>query len=176
MAYSTPATQSTDVAIGATTWNVLVDDIKWLAERGVTGAPQCRVNRNNTGAIPDNTITPVGWHGSDWDNAGIHSTSVNASRFTAPVDGVYLMWLQYSWAANSSGIRYASWAYNGTGTVFGEDSKIPVSLFNTAQFCLAVMRLAAGEYAEANAYQNSGGTLQVGTGAWAFFKWISTYT
>jgi hypothetical protein len=171
VAYSTPATQTTGDVIGATAWNVLVANSKWGNEIDSTGGPTCWVSRSSTVAIPNAAITSVTWNSHAWDNAGIHSTSVNPNRFTAPIDGVYLAHLWINWDANGTGIRVGEFLIDGVD-LNASDVRTAVPGFTTGQGCTGIVSLSAGHYIEAVAYQSSGGSLSIGVNSFVYFQWI----
>ena len=69
----------------------------------------CSAYNDGTQSIPDITDTAVTFNSEDWDNAGMHSTSVNTSRFTVPVGFAGRWSFDYgaSFVANATGVRTA---------------------------------------------------------------------
>jgi hypothetical protein len=174
MAYSTPATQSTGDVIGATAWNTLVDDAKWLAEAGAAGKPLCRAYRSSAVSIANNAITAIAWNANQVDNAGSHSTAVNTSRFTAPFTGWYRVMTNVQWAANGSGVRITRVYLNGSGTP--DSSEGPANgngVFDLGQTAVALVYLTLGQYAEVLVYQSSGGALNVQSLSFASFEFVA---
>jgi hypothetical protein len=178
MAYSSPASRSTGDVIGATQWNELVTDIKYLAELGSSGRPFCLAYRSTNQSISNSTLTSVTWNAETTDNAAAHSTSVNTSRLSAPVDGWYKAWPQVVWAANSTGVRNVNVLFNGTGQQVGMDQRNATSSFETAGTAPWSGSMTAGQYIEIAGYQNSGGALNVLGSAtsprsWVLFEWVA---
>lgn len=172
MAYSTPATQTTGDVIGATAWNLLVNDVKWDNEIDSTGAPSCWASRSTTVNISNNTLTAVTWNSHAWDNAGVHSTSVNPTRFTAPVDGIY--WLQswVHWDMNATGIRVNEFLINGSGNINASDGRPALTGWSVGHGATGIVSLTAGQYVELFAYQNSGGALGIAVNSFVYFQWL----
>lgn len=182
MAYATPATQTTGDVIGAAAWNTLVDDIIWLAESGADGAPFCWAFRSTDQLFVTSVGGAISFNDEVVDNAGCHSTAVNPSRFTAPVDGWYRFAVGVKWQGNVTGSRYINLTPNGTTLTTSGASTNAAGLLPVGMSAEAHVRLTAGEYIEASALQNSGGNLNVlghdastTTGSWACFEWIRTY-
>lgn len=121
----------------------------------------------NSGTISasDSTWTSLTWDTEASDDAGLHSTVTNTQRITIPagMGGVYLLNVICQFAANATGLRSLRFILNGS-TVFGE-----VGGWNSAnalQMSLTrVVRLAAGDFVVAQAYQTSGGNLNLNPSA-----------
>lgn len=111
-------------------------------------------------SIPDNASTAITFDSELVDVGGFHSNATNPSRFTAPVTGLYLMVGHIDWAASAVGIRQILLRING-GTYLVYEVKAPTA-GGLASVAFATLRqLTAGDYVEAEAYQNSGGSLNV---------------
>src|SRR5262245_61121632 len=98
MSYTTPSTRSAGYVVGATQWNELVMNDRWLAQSNTDGRPLCHAYRSTTVSVADATNTAISWNAERYDNASCHSVSVNTSRFTAPVDGLYRLTAWLRWA------------------------------------------------------------------------------
>lgn len=181
MAWATPATKSTGNVIGATDWNELVTDLRWLGQVDSDGRPVCIAYRSTDQTISNNTDTAVTWNAEVLDNAAAHSTSINTSRFSAPVDGWYRLTGRLYFASNATGMRGAFPLFNGAGTklsygywngnIYGFEASMDV---------IAVKQMTAGQYIEISVYQNSGGNLALKGSAtaiqsFAVFEWIAKY-
>lgn len=173
MAFSAPPSQTTGDVIGATAWNRLGDNDKWLA----SDHPICIAYRSSTQTVLDATDTTVTWTNNLVDNSAIHSTSVNTSRFTAPVDGMYHAVAGVGWSADADGTRHLRWQVTGTGV--GGLTGIATGPASpggqpTYQQTTAEVFLAAGAYLELIAYQNAGNSLTILVSATAVFRWVRT--
>lgn len=179
MAYSTPTTWSTGNVVGASGLNVYTSDIVWLAENVASGKPMTFAYRSANQTVGNSSFSAIGFDQHE-DNAGAHSTSVNNSRFTAPVAGRYRLSAQLRWAANSSGHRAVAIAANGTAVPVSGQGSLAFGIFDLDNCCTSVVRLAAGDYLEVFGTQTSGGNLDVlghsagYGGSWAYFEWLCT--
>jgi hypothetical protein len=124
--------------------------------------PAARVTRTSDQGILNGTVTALNFNSERYDTAGMHSNSSNLSRVMAPVDGIYMVTLQVHWELNGSGSRALLLEKNGT-TVVARDRRLASTdqingpVFNVTN----VLRLSAGDFVEAFAFQDSGGTLNV---------------
>jgi hypothetical protein len=180
MGYTTPPSFTTGDIVGASQLNVFRDDVRWANESSTAnGRPSTFAYRSSNLSVANTTLVAVGFDQHE-DNAGAHSTSVNNSRFTAPVAGRYILKAQARWAANATGHRAISVVPNGSGVPVSGQNSSAFGIYDLDNYCEAVVRLAAGDYLEVYAYQTSGGALNVlghsvtYGGAFAYFDWIST--
>ena len=60
------------------------------------------------------TVTAVLWTAETYDNGGLHDTSANKDRFTAPAAGLYHFDAYFYFAANVTGARNVQAIKNGT--------------------------------------------------------------
>lgn len=121
-----------------------------------------RVSNNANLTISNITFTALTFNTERYDTAGLHSTSVNTSRLTAPVPGVYLIAAQVVWDTGTTGQRYLDLLLNGATRIAAVDAGVSVSAgLYPAMAISTVYRLAAGDYVEARVYQGSGGSLAV---------------
>jgi len=100
------------------------------------------------------------------DTDGYHSTSSNTSRLTVPTGkaGKFVVGCEASFNANGTGYRNISFRKNGT-TYVGSLSGANVGASGNAGVMIAnVYDLAVGDYFEIDAYQNSGGALDLLSG------------
>lgn len=174
MAYSSPPVQSSGDVIGATAWNRLGSNDKWMAESSTDGRPICKAYRTSTFSVSTNVNTALPINFNQLDNAGCHSTAVNPSRFTAPVDGWYRMITYVSWPANITGCRQIEIIAGGGGLEARDARSAAVAPCPTSQNCEAWMDMTAGQYAEVVVFQTSGGALVVDTLSFVLFEWMAT--
>lgn len=173
MAYSAPPTQATNDVIGATAWNRLVNNDIWFAGgSSASGKPMCLATRSTGFLVLDVTTTPVAFNTNVLDNTGIHSTTVNPSRFTAPVTGWYLVASNLRWTPHGTGVRIASLVC--AGTVNGSETRVSAGgIFNTEMTPVAMLPMTAGNYIEASVLANAGTFLNILAGSWFWMEWIS---
>jgi hypothetical protein len=99
-----------------------------------------------------------------WDTALMHSTSVNTSRLTAPIFGLYAGTGYVRFGASAVGIRELSVAVNGATTIAIQDLTALAAGVTIMQINWEY-ELSAGDYVELVAFQNSGGNLNVDVAA-----------
>lgn len=133
--------------------------------KGFTAPGQPHVLAVNVATV---TLTNATWTVIPWDNnstgvaynvGGMHSTSVNPSRFTALVAGLYLIGGTVGFATNATGERIVRIQKNGTViptfqnvmAVTGDNTFVGVAPMPLV--------LAVNDYVEIAAYQTSGGNL-----------------
>jgi hypothetical protein len=123
------------------------------AARIFNPAPEC-VNQ----AIPGNgTLTVLGFIAEEFDTAGLHTTGCSGTpgRLVAPVNGLYEVSAALVWNGNTTGTRFLGIRKNGTDDLFMVASRIPASADTPEQSVTTLVKLAAGDYVEALASQNS---------------------
>lgn len=173
MSYVKPTTRSAGYVVGATQWNELVSNDRWLGGADADGRPFCWSYRSTALSVADFTSTPLTWNANFADNAGIHSTSVNPSRFTAPVDGWYRFVCNAFWAADADGVRSLDAIDNGTGNVNSSDVRGAFGIFDVRQQVQAILRFSAGMYVEAVGVHTAGNAIDLRINSWASLEWIS---
>lgn len=121
-------------------------------------------------SIPDATWTAIVFNGEDHDTAGFHSTSSNPSRITIPTgfDGYYGISAQVMFDIDAVGIRYIRVRKNGATTLC--QGHLDTQSIKPTLKAVSTFLLAAGDYVEVEAYQNSGGALDAEIGSeYTFF-------
>lgn len=114
-------------------------------------------------AIANATYTAVTFDTNDLLRDLTHSTSTNPTRLVVATAGVYQLAGQVSWNANTTGSRVARWAVNGTGVDVQSAYTASAAMITFPAPTIAV-QLAAGDYVELQAYQSSGGSLNLNAG------------
>jgi hypothetical protein len=157
MAWTTPRTWATNDGLTASLLNQhLRDNLNHLY-----GAPRCRVRRTTTQSIATGTWTAITFDAERFDNDTMHSTSVNTSRITCVTAGQYMIGGSIATANNATGLRGIGVRINGatyiTGATYANVGAIEECLLSTATY----YALAAADYAELMARQDSGGALNI---------------
>ena len=126
---------------------------------------------NASTVLSNNTDTILTFTGELYDTDAMHSTSSNTGRITIPSGkgGYY----EFRWSMvfdnNSSGNRRVRLLKNGSGYEFGPILTIKgdglTGLSNSS-----VVSTVAGDYWELQAFQDSGGSLNVGVGGSLMFQ------
>jgi len=126
---------------------------------------------NGSTTISNNTDTILTFSGELYDTDAMHSTSTNTSRITIPTGkgGYYDIRWSMVWDNNSSGNRRIRLLKNGSGYEFGPILTIKgdglTGLSNST-----VVSTVAGDYWELQAFQDCGGSLNVGVGGSLMFQ------
>ncbi len=111
-------------------------------------------------SIPDAANTAISFDTNVTDIGPIHSTVTNPTRFTAPVAGLYLAVGQVCFAASVAGtFRQIAIFYGGSIPTPLGITTIPPNAASTAINVTMPMMMAANDYIEFEAYQDSGGAL-----------------
>ncbi len=129
------------------------------------GNPEVGARAYNSGAqsISNNTTTAVTFDSESYDTSGIHSTSSNTSRLTAPTAGKYLISGNACFDANAAGVRLFHVYVNGFMVASDRPTSIG-AIFGTCGSVNTVYSMNAGDYAELYVFQNSGGSLNTSIG------------
>jgi hypothetical protein len=165
VAYSAPSTRSAGYVVSATNWNAeLVDNMLWLGR----DAPHCRVYNN---AAISHTTTgawqAVTLNSERHDTGAMHSTVSNTSRITVPTGGggVYAVGGCVDFANNGTGVRAIGIRLNGTTFLAVHTSPTRTDGGQPTLSIATEYLLAAGDYVELMAWQNSGGALNLTSSA-----------
>lgn len=122
--------------------------------------PRCKVYRSAVYGIVTATDTMVPWNAEEWDTDTMHSTSSNTTRLVATTAGRYHVQCRIVFAANATatvGRRLKLWLNGNAGTLCDADIvELPSSGAFTRLFCSTTVQMAAGDYVEAEVYQDSG--------------------
>lgn len=128
------------------------------------------LSKSGSQSIPNASFTRLTFGtGSEVVDVGdMHSTSVNTSRITIPADGagIYHVYASVIWAASASGNRrIVGILVNGSAAnpAVRQDQG-PVGSGITVVNVSGFVAVSGGDYIEINAYQDSGGALNVDTG------------
>lgn len=129
--------------------------------------PNARVFSSVNIAVPNAVVTSLPLDSERWDVGNLHSMTVNTSRLTAPVTGLYLVGANLQWAGNVTGERYLDFFafVGGVGVIIAAERRLPGSVGNSEQVLVTPYRFAAGEWVESRVWQTSGGPLNVLTNA-----------
>jgi hypothetical protein len=113
---------------------------------------------NQITAVANNTRQVINWTAEDYDTDSIHSLVTNTSRLTVPTgkDGYWGISATALWGSSTSGYRQMFIYKNGSAVAVSSNpagaGDFGLSLWN------GVLALAAADYIEIYALQNSGGT------------------
>lgn len=122
-----------------------------------------RVHFTSDLAIAGATLYVIDWDSERWDTASIHNTSVNPSRLTAPVEGIYQIFCSVWWDSGGSGGHFVHLRHNG-GTYLASQAMPAYALgpILSGVTVNTVYRLAAGEYLECLVNSESASSVSAG--------------
>lgn len=120
-------------------------------------------------SLPSGAYTVLSLNTNIYDTSSIHSTTVNPTRFTAPVAGKYIVCSGLRFSGNSSG-SYRALQIAKNQVTFASSWLGPnaAPLTNTVT---DIVDLSVGDYVEMYAYQDSGVSLSTLSGQDAV--WLS---
>jgi len=119
--------------------------------------PHCLLSAGSNQAIPHDTATPASFDAVIEANDRYDAVSTPATEIPVPIDGVYLIVAQATFAANATGVREMSVTADG-GDV-GDLSQLPSADRAWVGQVSAVKRLPAAAVVTLSLYQNSGANL-----------------
>jgi hypothetical protein len=158
---ATDAVTGAEVAPAAVGASEVVNGSLGTAEFA-SSIPAARVTRTVNQGILNDDETALNFNSERYDTAGVHSTSANLSRLTAPVDGIYLVTAQVQWDVNGFGNRALALVRSDGVTVARNRIMPGTDPVNAPAVNLTtVVSLSAGDFIEAVVFQNSGGNLSV---------------
>jgi hypothetical protein len=124
--------------------------------------PYADVFHNANQSVANASAVTVAFNSERIDNDGCHDNATNNSRITIQTPGLYSLSSSLGYAANATGLRYGYIRLNGT-TIIGFQTTPALSAGGAQTQIARQYRLGYGDYVEAQAYQSSGGALNVET-------------
>lgn len=130
----------------------------------------CKATHSTTQATTSGTDLVLAWDTETYDTDAIHDTVTNNSRFTVPsgMGGKWNLATRIRYAANASGTRDIGYRLNGGSTVY--IAQTPGNAIARDIHASTTLTLAAADYIEVIAWQNSGAGINVGSESWTEFK------
>jgi hypothetical protein len=129
---------------------------------GSSSAKAVGLYKSGSQSTSNATFTAITFDSEDYDTSSFHSTSSNTSRVTIPtgLGGYYQINSGARWSDNTTGVRVVAIYKNGSlWARYTSTAGIGTGSINL--FMPIIMNLAAADYIEVFAYQNSGGSLNV---------------
>lgn len=113
--------------------------------------------------LSNNTNTILTFGAEDFDTNSFHSTSSNTSRMTIPTGyaGKYLICANVTFNTNGTGQRAMNIKKNGNVIAYSVLVQATATTYGTALNISKIENCAVGDYIEIEAYQNSGGSLDI---------------
>lgn len=143
---------------------------------GIVGAghlaalPRAKATKTLAQAVPSGVWTALTFPAEAYDNAGLHDLVTNPSRLTASIAGRWDARGLVAWSGVAGGaIRSARFYVNG---VAGDAMGVPPSTQGNHVLVQSPLVLAAGDYVELWALQDSGANLDAGNASYLFLEWV----
>lgn len=112
-------------------------------------------------SVADSTFVAMTFDSERYDTDGIHSTGSNTERLTAVTSGKYAGVASIQFASNSVGYRTIGIYHSGVGGYIASAWQPAVNGNVTALVCPFQYQINAGEWVRVDAFQTSGGALNV---------------
>jgi len=136
---------------------------------GQTGTPTkgcaphgvCAVTGSSSQSIASGSYVAVQWDSETVDGEGMHDNSTNPERITVGVTGWYDVSFSLYFAENAAGVRQARILVGGATIPGGEYSCVGLTGANVGLTGRATVYIAAGAHARIEAFQSSGGALNL---------------
>lgn len=129
--------------------------------------PRSSAYNNGTQSIAGTTPIALTFDSEDYDVGAMHSTGSNTARITVPTggDGLYVIRGGTQWAANGTGYRFLQLKKDGSTVLTNNciQAADPTNNSITQQEVSFIAVLAAADYIEILAAQQSGGPLNAGS-------------
>jgi hypothetical protein len=135
----------------------------WI-DLGSTSAqtfPSARVYRTTNLSLTHDTQTVITFDAERWDNDSMHSTGSNTERLVATTSGVYNIYANVRFAANSTGIRQIALVESGSTLTIARESILNAGSSVIDLTIQTEWKFTAGQYVRLFGYQNSGGALNL---------------
>lgn len=143
-----------------------VPTFRALVEADIPAAVSARAVRSSALSVATSTWTSVPFASASWDNrpSGLSAQweSANPTRLTCRLAGLYYIHGAAVFALHATGQRLIKLLKNGTE--FYQDFRMPMAVFGTPIILSTLLYLAVDDYIEMQAWQNSGGNLDL---SWA---------
>jgi hypothetical protein len=106
--------------------------------------------------------TSLSFNSERWDTANLHETATNSGRLKAPVAGKYYIFANITWESPiGSGLWGLRLQLNGKTVIAGQTLPNTAAPFRISTSVGTLYSLAAGDYVEAQVFQNSGNPLLI---------------
>lgn len=124
------------------------------------------VYRNAVQPIPNSAWTPVQWTTKLFDQTYMHNDVAFTSRLVVPsgFDGLFAVEAQVTFAPSASGTLRLARIVKNNVTVYNADGESFVASRNARVTTAALVDVVAGDYITVEAYQDTGGSLDLEAG------------
>lgn len=121
-----------------------------------------RVYNNANQSVATSSNTVLTYNSERYDTDTIHSTVSNTGRLTATTAGKYLIISLVQFEANTTGFRQINIRLNGATTIArAQHDAVTVASIASIEIAVCTYDLAATDYVETVAFQDSGSSLNV---------------
>lgn len=117
--------------------------------------------RTTNQSISDNTLTDINLPNTSYDTDNMHDDAVNNERMTIQTSGKYYLMGYLNFASNSAGGRFIRFFLNNTTQLMGVTSTPLGGGLGTSMDVAMEFEFTAGDFITLQAYQTSGGALNV---------------
>ena len=141
-------------------------DITIAASGGGGGYTQgASVYHSSSQSFTSGAAAFLAFNSENYDTDTMHNTVTNNSRLTITTNGVYLFTFYGYFSSNSTGRRYAALIGNGADYLV-TDTRTAISGSLTGLHFSFIGAFVATDYVQVEAFQDSGGSLSIDTGAY----------
>jgi len=143
--------------------------LSWISVAVVHGAQpsgndvSARVFNSADVTVPDmkpGEWTSLTFNSERWDTANLHETATNSGRLKAPVAGKYYIFANITWESPiGSGLWGLRLQLNGKTVIAEQTLPNTGASFRISMSVGTLYALAAGDYLEAQVFQNNGNPL-----------------
>lgn len=165
--------QATDELLVYGTQSPVAWDVLELGGGSLTGAKVSRFS--SVQSIADSTDTAIVFDTEVFDTGGYATLGTNADRLTPTEAGLYQVDGFVYWDSNATGTRFLYIASSLASSICGVADQQANQAGPTAMRVSGLVNLAAGEYIELYAWQDSGGALNVLDNAGGFEAYLSIH-
>ena len=167
MAFSAGTTRSSGYKVLATDYNGMINNVNYLGSGTAgTGRPAVMATSALNTSLTSATWTQMLFASEDFDTSAMHSTVTNTGRLTVPTGEGGLYYVEASAVltpgANGFGLQVRKNGAASTAPTLqnavANFTSVTANLATTASVT-GIVRLAAADYLELYAIQNSGGAL-----------------
>lgn len=140
-------------------------DTQLLAVKNV---PHAIAVRSTTQSIGNGSFTDITWPTEEDDNmAGF---TAGGSVITVSTAGIWTVKAGILWPANGTGTRALLIIIDGVELTGAGDERIPTAAASTRQVVSADVKLTAGQQIKMQAFQSSGGSLNINSGRFSVMR------
>lgn len=135
---------------------------------------QCGAFHNTTQSVANTTWTAALFNSEILDTSNLHDTATNTDRVNVPRTGKYRITAQAEFAGNATGYRQARVTVNGSALARSTKIVPNNGASLEAQSSIEIYAvLTAGDIVRLEAYQDSGGSLNLTSNTRLYLLWIS---